>query len=245
MMSKNKRTPEFYGYDLLKEQVESIKGRLIVLEGTDGVGRSSQIALLREWLENEGYAVATSGLKRGQLAGKGLGEAMEGHTLGETTFNLLYATDFADRLEREILPALRAGFIMLTDRYFYSIIARAVVRGVDPTWMHELFSFALVPNIVFYLQADVIDLVPRVINARGFDYWESGLDYLRGRDYYASFITYQRDLLAQFAYMTDEYGFVCIDATRSMYDVFQDLQAAIKTVIADMKLPTPSADDKA
>ncbi len=234
------RKPEFHGYDLLADKVKRIKGRLIVLEGTDGVGRSSQIAMLREWLENEGYAVATSGLKRGKLAGPGLSQAMEGHTLGETTMNLLYATDFADRLEREILPALRAGFIMLTDRYVYSIIVRALVRGTDPAWIRNLFSFALVPDIVFYLHADVSNLVPRVLNARGFDYWESGLDFLPGRDYYDNFVEYQRRVLAQFDAISDQYGFHRIDANRSMHEVFIELQSEIKKVIADMK---PSAPD--
>jgi dTMP kinase len=231
----SKKGERFYGYDLLADRVKATKGRLIVLEGTDGVGRSSQIALLREWLENKGYAVATSGLKRSKLAGKGLAEAMQGHTLGETTMNLLYATDFADRLEREILPALRAGFIMLTDRYIYSIIVRALVRGTDPNWIRNLFSFALVPDIVFYLQADVTQLVPRVLNARGFDYWESGLDFLPGRDYYDNFVEYQRRILAQFDAVADEYGFYRIDANRSLHEVFLDLQGKIGEVIADMK----------
>jgi len=238
-MSMSTREPQFYGYDLLASQARSLKGRLIVLEGTDGVGRSSQIALLREWLENEGYAVATSGLKRGKLAGKGLKEAMSGHTLGDTTMNLLYATDLADRMEREILPALRAGFIMLTDRYIYSLIVRSLVRGADPRWIKNLFSFALVPDIVFYLQADVEFLVTRVLNARGFDYWESGGDFLRGRDYYDNFVDYQRRVLAQFDAISDQYDFHRIDANRSMHEVFKDLQSAIRTVIADMKPAHP------
>jgi len=231
----NNSNPEFYGNEQLTEQFDRLAGRLIVLEGTDGVGRSSQIALLREWLESEGYAVATSGLKRGKLAGKGLSSAMEGHTLGDNTMNLLYATDFADRIEREILPALRAGFIMLTDRYFYSIIVRALVRGSDPNYMRDLFSFALIPDIVFYLQADVERLVPRVLDARGFDYWESGIDMLPGRDYYENFIRYQRMIVAQFEAIAEEYEFTKIDANRSMHEVFNDLQDQIRHVIADMK----------
>lgn len=231
------RPAEFYGYPFMEDRAKNLRGRLVVLEGTDGVGRSSQIALLREWLENEGYAVATSGLKRSKLAGKGLKDAMGGHTLGDTTMNLLYATDFADRIEREIIPALRAGFIMLTDRYMYSIIVRALVRGTDPAWIRNLFSFALVPDIVFYLQADVSNLVPRVLNARGFDYWESGLDFLPGRDYYGNFVDYQRRILAQFEALSGEYNFHCIDANRSMHEVFRDLQADIRDVIVDMKPP--------
>jgi len=157
----------FYGHGLPGVKHKSLRGRLIVLEGTDGVGRSTQVALLKEWLESEGYAVSATGLKRGKLAGKGIQQAMAGHTMGDTTMNLLYATDLVDRLERDIIPSLRAGFVVLTDRYIYSVIARALVRGADPAWIHNVFGFALVPDIVFYLQADLAHLVPRVLNARG------------------------------------------------------------------------------
>jgi dTMP kinase len=108
---------DFYGYGLPSIGAKTLPGKLIVLEGTDGVGRSTQVALLREWLESTGYAVASSGLKRSRLAGKGISRAQEGHYLGDSTSTLFYATDLADRLEREIIPALRAGFVVLTDRY--------------------------------------------------------------------------------------------------------------------------------
>lgn len=234
-----KKKNEFYGYPLFEEEAPKRKGRLVVMEGPDGVGRSTQIALLREWLESEGYAVATSGLKRGKLAGKGLKEAMRGHTLGDITLNLLYATDFADRLEREILPALRAGFIMITDRYFYSIVARALVRGTDPVWIRNLFSYALKPDIVFYLRADVVNLVPRVLNARGFDYWESGMDFLPGRDYYASFVDYQRRSIAQFDALAEEYGFTLLDANQSLHHVFTQLCDELREITANMKPTAP------
>ena len=227
----------FYGHGLPGFKKKRLPGRLIVLEGTDGVGRSTQIALLREWLESEGYAVAATGLKRGQLAGKGAKTAMQGHTLGDITMNLFYATDFTDRLEREIIPALRAGFVVLTDRYIYSIIARAQVRGVDPSWLRNAFGFALVPDAVFYLQADLVHLVPRVLNARGFDYWESGMDTVTGRDYYDSFIEYQTHLLAQFDAIADEFDFVRIDANRTIHEVFQSLRAEIRELLKSMKLP--------
>jgi len=227
----------FYGYGLPAFKKKRLPGKLIVLEGTDGVGRSTQIALLREWLESEGDAVAATGLKRGKLAGKGIKSAMQGHTLGDTTMNLLYATDFADRLERDIIPALRASFVVLTDRYIYSIIARAQVRGTDPAWLRNLFGFALVPDVVFYLQADVDHLIPRVLNARGFDYWESGMDFLAGRDYYESYVEYQTRLLAQFDAMADEFNFVHIDANHSIHEVFRSLQAEIRELIKGMKPP--------
>ena len=229
----------FYGYDLpgFTHRKRHLPGKLLVLEGTDGVGRSTQIALLREWLESEGYAVAATGLKRGVVAGKGIKIAMQGHTLGDTTMNLLYATDFADRLEQDIIPALRAGFVVLTDRYVYSIIARAQARGVDPAWLRSVFGFALVPDAVFYLQADLVHLIPRVLNVRGFDYWESGVDFLAGRDYYDSFVQYQSLLLAQFDAIADEFDFARVDANGSILDVFRTLRGEISELIKGMKPP--------
>jgi dTMP kinase len=221
-----------------------LPGKLIVLEGTDGVGRSTQVALLKEWLESEGYAISATGLKRGKLAGRGIQQAKEGHTMGDTTMNLLYATDLVDRLGRDIIPSLRAGFVVLTDRYIYSIIARALVRGADPAWIRNVFGFALVPDIVFYLQADLTHLVPRVLNARGFGYWESGADFLQGRDYYDSFVEYQTRLLAQFDAIAGEFDFVRIDANRSIREVFQSLQVEIKELIKDMKPPKQPKEAK-
>ncbi|MGD9146951.1 MAG: thymidylate kinase [Anaerolineae bacterium] len=226
----------FYGEGLAGfKRTKPLPGRLIVLEGTDGVGRSTQIALLREWVESKGYAVQSTGLKRSALAGRGIKEAMRGHTLGNITTNLFYATDMVDRLEKIILPALRAGFVVLTDRYIYSIIARAMVRGVDPAWIRDVFGFALVPDAVFYLHADLPHLIPRVLNARGFDFWESGMDTLPSRDYYDAYVEYQSRLLAQFEVMVEEYSFHRIDATQSIREVFQSLTAETEKVLADMK----------
>ncbi|NLF14968.1 MAG: thymidylate kinase [Anaerolineaceae bacterium] len=235
----------FYGEGLAGYTREKhLPGRLIVLEGTDGVGRSTQIALLREWIEGQGYAVQSTGLKRSALAGKGIKDAMQGHTLGILTANLFYATDMVDRLEKIILPALRAGFVVLTDRYIYSIIARAMVRGVDPGWIRDVFGFALVPDAVYYLQADLPHLIPRVLNVRGFNYWESGMDFLPGRDYYDAFVEYQGRLLAQFEVMVDEYDFCRIDATRSIREVFQDLKDSIQELLVDMKPVTAARAER-
>jgi dTMP kinase len=235
----------YYGEGLAGfPHVKRLPGRLIVLEGTDGVGRSTQIALLREWIEGQGYAVQATGLKRSALAGKGIKEAMQGHTLGNLTANLYYATDMVDRLEKIILPALRAGFVVLTDRYIYSIIARATVRGVDPGWIRDVFGFAIVPDAVYYLQADLPHLIPRVLNARGFNYWESGMDFLSNRDYYEAFMEYQSRLLAQFEVMVDEYDFCRIDATKSIREVFQDLKDSIQSVLAGMKPIPPSKAER-
>ncbi len=233
----------FYGEGLAGfTRQKPLPGRLIVLEGTDGVGRSTQIALLREWVESKGFAVQSTGLKRSELAGAGIKAAQQGHTLGLLTANLFYATDMVDRLEKVIIPALRAGFVVLTDRYIYSIIARAMVRGVNPTWIRDIFGFALVPDAVFYLHADLPHLIPRVLNARGFDYWESGMDFLPNRDYYEAFVEYQSRLLAQFEAMAEEYQFQRIDATRSIREVFQQLTTEIEKVLAGMK-PADRAEE--
>ena len=134
--------------------------------------------------------------------------------------NLFYATDFADRLEKEIIPALRAGFVCLTDRYIYSVIARALVRGVDRGWLRDLFGFALVPDAVFYLEADLEHLAPRVLAGEGFDYWESGMDLYRGDDIFQNWRQYQRLLIAQFRAIGKEYNFITIDANRSVHEIF-------------------------
>src|ERR1700686_5847737 len=123
---------ETYGVRLPGLDLHDLVGKLIVIEGTDGVGRSTQINLLKPWLEQQGRAVLDTGMTRSELAGKGIKQAKEGHTLGKITLTLFYATDFADRLEHEIVPAFRAGFVVLTDRYIYSLMARSMVRGLDP-----------------------------------------------------------------------------------------------------------------
>ena len=204
-----------------------------MIEGTDGVGRSTHVALLRTWLESIGYAVLDTGMTRSVLAGRGIKNARAGHTLGRLTMQLYYATDFADRLENQMLPALHAGFIVLTDRYIYSAIARAVVRGADPEWMRAIYGIGLVPDAVFYLRlGSVEELAARVLaSGRGFDYWESGMDLGLGNDYYDSFIAYQKLLLKEFDRMSGEYGFQVIDASRSIKRVENDLKRLITRVI--------------
>jgi len=223
---------ETYGVVLPGMNLSELTGKLIVIEGTDGVGRSTQIRLLRPWLEQEGRAVLDTAIKRSELAGKGIQQAKEGHTLGRVTLSLFYATDFADRLENEIVPALRAGFVVLTDRYIYSLMARAIVRGVDPAWIHNSYSFALKPDAVFYLRIGVDDLIPRVVFSTGFDYWESGMDLHPSEDMYESFRKYQTALLAQFDNLALEYGFEVIDASPNVRTVFGSLKAGIARVLS-------------
>jgi dTMP kinase len=219
----------FHGVDAihLKERDEVLPGRLIVIEGTDSVGRSTQLRLLRPWLESSGYAVIDTELTRSELIGSGLKQAKEGHTLGPITLNLFYATDFVDRFEGQILPALRAGFIVLTDRYIYSLIARALVRGADPHWIRSLYGLAIKPDAVFYLKIGLDDLIPRVLQKGGFNYWESGMDMRLGEDLFESFVNYQGRLLAQFDAMASEYHFQVLDASQSVDVLLEQLKKRV------------------
>ncbi len=229
------RQMKFYGTALSGVEIEPYPGKLIVIEGTDGVGRSTQVSLLRTWMESAGYAVLDTGMTRSVLAGRGIKDARAGHILGRLTMQLYYATDFADRLENQILPALRAGFVVLTDRYIYSAIARGVVRGADPEWIRAIYGIALVPDAVFYLRLrSAEELAGRVLaSGRGFDYWESGMDMGLGDDYYDSFIAYQKLLLKEFDRMSGEYGFEVIDASRPVKRVASGLRRSIAKVIED------------
>jgi dTMP kinase len=206
---------------------------LIVIEGTDGVGRSTHTALLRTWLESRGHAVLDTGMTRSVLAGRGIKEAKTGHTLGRLTMQLFYATDFIDRLENEMLPALRAGFVVLTDRYIYSAMARAEVRGIDSAWIRAIYGMALVPDAVFYLRIQSPQqLVDRVLaSGRGFDYWESGMDLPLEADFYDSFIAYQTRMLRVFDRMSAEYGFHILNASRSVRSVAADLRRAVTRLL--------------
>ena len=234
----------FYGERPPGIEGDELPGRLVVIEGTDGVGRSTHIALLTEWLEARGYAVVSTGLRRSELAGRGIERAKRGNTLDTLTLNLLYATDFADRLERQIVPALRAGMVALVDRYIFSLMSRAVVRGLEREWVESLFGFALVPDVVIYLDIDIEHLLPRVLSSTGFDYWESGQDFLRlrlpGQDVFHSFVEYQSQLLAEFRRLAREHHFITVDARTSIHDVFGQLCAAIEPVLAGMAL-SPAA----
>jgi dTMP kinase len=221
----------FYGAGFPYAPIKELPGKLIVLEGNDGVGRSTQIQMLRQWIGEEGFGVLDTELARSPLTQPGLDAAKRGHTLGHLTMSLFYATDFADRLENQIIPALKAGFHMLSDRYFYSVIARNVVRGADPDWSRKIYGFALKPDIVFYLKADVRSLVARVVNGDGFDYWESGMDIGCADNLYDSFCIYQARLIEQFDQMAEEFGLVTIDATRSAQEVFEDIREHVRGLI--------------
>jgi dTMP kinase len=232
----------FFGHRPPGIETDVLPGRLIVIEATDAAGRSTHVGLLKEWLEDEGYAVMDTGLRRSDLAGPGIQLAKEGHFLDPITLNLFYATDLWDRIERRILPGLRAGMVVIADRYMFSLLARAAVRGVSQKWLEDMYGFALVPDRVIYLDIDVEHLVPRVLATQGFDYWESGQDFLRGHDMFQNFVTYQRLLLAEFRRLADRYGFAVVDARGSAADIFRALKEEVGQVVRGMPLDDPVLD---
>ena len=222
----------FYGNGLPYLKVGPLKGSLIVIEGTDGVGRSTQIEALTRWLEVQGYGVVNTGWTRSPLLSETINEAKAGHELNVTTLSLLYAADFADRLENQIVPALRAGFIVIADRYMYTAFARNAVMGADAQWTRRLFGFAVVPDLVLYLKIDVRRLIPRVLESKGMDYWESGMHLKLGGDIFDSFRRYQTRLIREYDEIADEFGFAIVDATRPIDVIQQDLRGHIGRYLA-------------
>lgn len=211
---------------------EKLTGSLIVIEGMDSSGRSTQIARLTPWLEEKGHAVVQVGLKRSQLVGEALEKAKQGNVLSPRTLSLFYATDFYDQLENSIIPALRAGSIVLADRYIFTLMARDRVRGADPAWLELLYSMAVVPSAVFYLEANWRTLVDRTLQAHAaLDYWESGMDLGLSRDWYESFFRYQRRMSKEFGALGRTYGFQVINANRAAGAVDKELRTKIARVI--------------
>jgi dTMP kinase len=223
----------FYGHGIPKVDLEQLAGRLIVVEGADGSGRSTQIAMLVEWLEGSGHATVQVGLKRSTLVSEELEQAQEGNILSRTTLSLFYATDFADQLENIILPALKAGFIVLADRYIYTLMARDMVRGMDEAWLKNLYGIAVEPDSVFYLNVQPEELVQRSFAKNtALDYWESGMDLGLSRDMFDSFMKYQNAMQKTFRSLQTTYGFTIVDGMRSAEAISSELRKKIGAVLA-------------
>ncbi len=227
----------YYGRGVPYLPIDGYPGKLIAIEGTDGVGRSTQIQLLREWLEVKGYGVVETGWTRSRLMQPTIEVAKSSNTLNKLTFVLLYATDFADRLEKEIIPALKAGFVVLSDRYIFTALARAGIRGVDRQWLRNLYGFAIAPHLVFYLKVDVESLIQRVLQARGMDFWESGMDLKLGDDIYDSFRAYQSKLLREYNSMADEFHFRIVDARRPIDHIQEELRRQVGGFLESSEKP--------
>jgi len=212
--------------------LEELEGVLIVIEGPDSSGRSTHIEMLSRWLEEDGYPVAQVGLKRSRLVGRELEKAMEGNVLGPRTMSLFYATDFYDQLENIIVPSLRAGSVVLADRYVYTLMARDLVRGAEADWLDTVYGRALVPDAVFYLQVSTRALADRTLASHGgLDYWESGMDIGLSRDWFGSYVRYQRRMNDQFRALGERYRFTTINANRRIAAIHNDLKQRVTRVL--------------
>lgn len=223
---------KFYGEGLPGVDPANLAGKLIVIEGADGSGRSTQIDLLRDCLEGKGHATVNVGLRRSTLVSEELNEAKKGNILGEITRSLFYATDFADQFENQIIPALKAGFIVLADRYIYTLMARDIVRGADREWVRSLYGIALVPDLVMCLRVSPAQLIERNFRKDAtLDYWEAGMDLGLSRDIFDSFMRYQRLIQREFNLMQKEYGFLVVNGNRSIGSVANEITAKVEGLL--------------
>lgn len=227
-----KRARRFYGHGIPGVDLQKLAGKLIVVEGADGSGRSTQIARIVDWLEASGHATVQVGLKRSTLVSEELEKAQQGNILSHTTLSLFYATDFADQMENIIMPALRAGFMVLADRYIYTLMARDLVRGMDETWLKNLYGIALMPDAVFYLNVSPEELVQRnFAKNNALDYWESGMDLGLAPDIFDSFLKYQGMMLDAFKQLQGTYAFTMVDGHRGVDDINTELRGQIEQVL--------------
>lgn len=220
-----------YGRPPAGIELEQLTGMLVVIEGPDASGRSTHIQLLAEWLEQQGYPVGRTGLTRSVLVSNELEAAKLGNVLSPRTRALFYATDFYDQLENVIVPALRAGSIVLADRYIYTLMARDLVRGADQEWLESLYSMAIVPDLVIYFTVTPDVLSERTLAShRRLDYWESGMDLGFSRDWFTSFVEYQGRMAERFDALRERYAIEEVDANGRIADI----QLALRERVADL-----------
>ena len=186
-----------------------------------------------DWLEGNGHATVQVGIKRSTLVSEELEQAQEGNILSQTTMSLFYATDFADQLENIIIPSLKAGFIVIADRYIYTLMARDLVRGMNRQWVKNLYSMALIPDAVYYLNVSPQQLIQRnLAKTQSLDFWESGMDLGMTRDMFDSFVQYQHKMQQEFLRMQKAYKFKVIDGDRSLDAIYEELKTSINNVLA-------------
>lgn len=215
-----------------KNKPHGYEGFLIVVEGTDGSGRSSQVNLLSQYIKDKCYGCTVSQWKTSRLISGVINEAKERNLLNTTTYSLLYAADYTDRLENEIIPALKAGFVVLMDRYIYTAYVRDSVRGHDINWVKNLYSFAPKPDLVFYLDVPVDILIKRLIAKNGaLDYFEAGRDIALSTDIYNSFEIYQKRCLSEYKKLIKEYNFIELDGTKTPDVIHKEIKKYVEALL--------------
>ena len=206
-------------------------GRLIAVEGLDGSGKSTQIYLLKRWLEAEGIKVYFSEWNSSELVKSATSKGKKRELLTPTTFSLIHATDFADRYERHLLPLLRAGYVVLCDRYAFTAFARDVVRGCPPEWVRGIYNFAALPDITFFFKTDLEVSLNRILEGRPkLKFFEAGMDLRLSADPYESFRIFQGRILEQYVAMSDEFKFVVMDANQNV----EKQQCIVRKLVAEM-----------
>jgi dTMP kinase len=218
----------FFGEHLVGLDPTELNGTLIVIEGMDGSGRSTQIALLQEWLESEGFSVQTSGLRRSNLVGRDIDELLAKNAVTRLTLALMYATDFFDQLEHRIVPALRSGAVVLADRFIFTLIARGVVRGINRDYLAGLYAMALRPNLTFWLNVRPETAFGREFKkAQAISYWEAGRDMSLSHDLYFSFVRYQTMIKRELEALAKRNNFIELDGEKNVSIVNKQLRQRI------------------
>jgi len=219
-----------------------LPGKLFVVEGIDGSGKSTQLDLLRKWLIGEGYCVAFSEWNSSPVVRATTKRGKKKQLLSPTTFSLIHAADFADRMERQMLPALKAGAIVLADRYVYTAFGRDVARGVSPKWVRKVYAFAVKPTVAFYFHVPLEESLKRILSGRPtLKYYEAGLDIGLHDDPYQSFELFQRRILEEYDKMVDEFGLTIIDATLPLVKQQEIVRQIIEPQLKGALRAEPSA----
>src|SRR3954449_7277141 len=215
-------------YSLSQAKFE-VKGKLVVVEGIDGSGKSTQIRLLEKWLRFEGLPVFLTEWNSSEMVKEITSKGKKKGKLTPTTFSLLHATDFADRYERNIYPLLRAGYIVLADRYIYTALARDIVRGCSKRWVENIYGYAIKPDIVFYYRVPIEIAVNRIISGRPkLKYYEAGMDLKISKDEYESYRLFQEKIVNEYESMISPENFTVIDGT---LDIEEQQDIARKQVL--------------
>ena len=209
----------------------NLKGTLVCVEGIDGSGKSTQLTLLRDWLKSTGQDVIFTEWNSSELISQTTKLAKKKNLLSARTFSLLHAIDFADRFKQVIAPALKAGFIVLADRYAYTAFARDVARGVDPNWVRKVYNFAIKPDLAIYFDIDPQSSMERICFNRTPKFYEAGMDLKISNDPYESYLIFQGRVISEYQKMVDEFGLVKLDAKESIHTKQIEIRRRLKEIL--------------
>ena len=209
----------------------NLKGTLVCVEGIDGSGKSTQLTLLRDWLKSTGQDVIFTEWNSSELISQTTKLAKKKNLLSARSFSLLHAVDFADRFKQVIAPALKAGFIVLADRYAYTAFARDVARGVDPNWVRKVYNFAIKPDLAIYFDIDPQSSMERICFNRTPKFYEAGMDLKISNDPYESYLIFQGRVISEYQKMVDEFGLVKLDAKESIHTKQIEIRRRLKEIL--------------